>query len=47
MKILVTDGISVSASTRLGVVDEQALLDALNSGKVAGAGIDVFEDEQQ
>ena len=27
------------------VVDSQALADALNNGKIAGAGIDVFEKE--
>ena len=27
------------------VVDEKALVDALKSGRIAGAGIDVYEDE--
>ena len=30
---------------RGGTVDERALYDALKNGKIAGAGIDVFENE--
>ncbi len=32
-------------TSRGGAVDEEALLEALNNGKLAGAGIDVFENE--
>lgn len=42
---IMKDGVYIINTARGGVVNEQALLDALNSGKVAGAGIDVFEDE--
>lgn len=39
------DGIYLINASRGGVVDEDALLAALNSGKVAYAGIDVFDNE--
>ena len=39
------DGVRIVSTARGGIIDESALLDALNKGKVAGAGLDVFEKE--
>ncbi|ADE55615.1 phosphoglycerate dehydrogenase [Coraliomargarita akajimensis] len=39
------DGVRVFNCARGGIIDEAALVDALNSGKVAAAGLDVYEDE--
>jgi D-3-phosphoglycerate dehydrogenase len=40
------DGVRVVNCGRGGTLDEDALYDALLSGKVAGAALDVFEDEK-
>ncbi len=40
------DGVYIINCARGGVVDEDALYDALVSGKVAGAAVDVFVDEK-
>jgi len=39
------DGVIIANPSRGGTIDEDALLAALNSGKVAGAGLDVFVNE--
>jgi D-3-phosphoglycerate dehydrogenase len=39
------DGVHIVNAARGGIVDEAALMTALDSGKVAGAALDVFEQE--
>jgi D-3-phosphoglycerate dehydrogenase len=42
---LMKDGVRLANAARGGVFDEDALIDALNSGKVAACGLDVYENE--
>ena len=42
---LCKDGLCVVNVARGGIIDESDLIDALDSGKVAGAALDVFVNE--
>ncbi len=42
---IMKDGVYIFNVARGGIIDEKALVEALESGKVAGAGLDVFEEE--
>ncbi|QGG48542.1 phosphoglycerate dehydrogenase [Heliorestis convoluta] len=42
---MMKDGVYIVNCARGGIVDEEALYEAVTSGKVAGAGLDVFEKE--
>ena len=42
---LMKKGVFIVNSARGGVINEEALLNALNSGKVAAAALDVFDNE--
>ncbi|UOQ49589.1 phosphoglycerate dehydrogenase [Gracilibacillus caseinilyticus] len=39
------EGVRIINCARGGIIDEEALYDAIQSGKVAGAALDVFEEE--
>ena len=41
------DGVRIINCGRGGTIDEEALYDAIVSGKVAAAALDVFEDEKE
>lgn len=42
---MMKDGVGIVNAARGGVIDEDALLEALNSAKVSAAGLDVFDNE--
>ena len=42
---MMKDGVGVVNCSRGGTIDEDALLEALNSGKIGFAGLDVFDNE--
>ena len=44
---LMKNGVFIANAARGGVVNEVALVNAIESGKVAGAALDVFEKEPQ
>ena len=39
------NGVFIINASRGGTIDEKDLLDALNTDKIAGAGLDVFKEE--
>lgn len=42
-----TDGVMIINTGRGGLIDTKALIDALKSGKVGAAGLDVYEEESE
>src|SRR5210317_854673 len=42
---LMKDGVGIVNAARGGVIDEKALIEAIESGKVSNAALDVFENE--
>jgi D-lactate dehydrogenase len=42
---MMKDGVYIINTSRGGLINSEDLLDALNSGKVGGAGLDVYEHE--
>jgi len=44
---MMKDGVGIVNAARGGVIDEESLMKALESGKVSSAGLDVFDNEPQ
>lgn len=44
---MMKEGVSIVNTARGAVIDEAALVKALDSGKVASVGLDVYENEPQ
>ena len=42
---MMKEGVGIVNAARGGVIDEEALMDALSTGKVSAAGLDVFDNE--